>query len=95
MPARKKPAGKKPVKSPQKPAVKPAAKKPAGKEATAKEPAPKKATPKTQSASLPVDPVKLAKARQLLRLDDDAATIRRALDYLLEHYHPVGYEEEE
>lgn len=82
MPARKKPAAKKPVKSPKKPAAGPAA----------KTPVPKKSAP---PAPLPVDPLKLAKARQLLRLDDDAATIRRAVDFLLEHYHPVGHEEEE
>lgn len=86
MPDRKKPAGKKPAKSRKKPADKPAAK-------AASKPTEKK--PATASAALPVDPVKLAKARQLLRLDDNAATIRRAVDYLLEHYHPVGYEEEE
>ncbi len=90
MPARKKPAGKKPTTAAKTPAKKPTAK-PAP--APASPPAEKK--PATRSAGLPVDPVKLARARQLLRLEDDGATIRRALDYLLEHYHPVGHDEEE
>jgi hypothetical protein len=45
--------------------------------------------------SVAVDPDKLAKARQLLQLDDDGAVLRRALDYLLEHHPPVSNEEEE
>jgi hypothetical protein len=85
MPARKKPAGKKPAKSPEKSAAKPVEK-----------PEPKPPAPtKPAAAKIPVDPVKLARARQLLRLNDDGATIRRAIDYLLEHYHPVGHDEEE
>ncbi|OAI46245.1 hypothetical protein AYO44_11750 [Planctomycetaceae bacterium SCGC AG-212-F19] len=42
-----------------------------------------------------VDPDKLARARQLLQLDDDGAIVRRALDYLIEHHPPVRHEEEE
>jgi hypothetical protein len=75
-----------------------ARKKPGGKKPAKSAPRPaSKPAAKSPSASaaLPVDPAKLAKARHLLRLDDDAATIRRAIDYLLEHYHPVGHEEEE
>lgn len=41
-----------------------------------------------------VDPAKLAKARQLLQLNDDGAVLRRALDYLIDHHPPTFHEEE-
>jgi hypothetical protein len=44
--------------------------------------------------TIAVDPAKLAKARQLLQLNDDGAVIRRALDYLIDHHPPTVHEEE-
>jgi hypothetical protein len=41
-----------------------------------------------------VDPAKLARARRLLRLDNDADVFRRALDYLLNTYVAPLREEE-
>ena len=51
-------------------------------------------TPGHVRTTIAVDPAKLAKARQLLQLNDDGAVIRRALDYLIDHHPPAVHEEE-